>query len=304
MMRGGPWNSLSTFFFKPISPYPIAVFRMVFGLCVSATLLLLHSEWLNWFGVHGWISLRTIDQAKTGLRLNLLNVFPDSDGWVKSLYWLFLVASITLTLGLKTRLSSVIVFLGLNSLNERMTLIFHGGDTFLRSVSFFMLFASSAAVLSIDNWVSSSQKSLANKMNCLIAPWPTRLIQCQLAIIYLASFLWKAKGHPWRDGTALYYVLNLREVRQFPISHVFYNLWVLRLGSWSVMIFELLFPLLVWFRRFRTKMLIIGVLFHLTLEYALNIPMFQWDMLSAYVLFLDFSFATTKNSHGVDRRSI
>jgi hypothetical protein len=31
-------------------------------------------------------------------------------------------------------------------------------------------------------------------------------------------------------------------------------------------------------------------LFHLSLEYALNIPMFQWDMLSAYVLFIDFAW--------------
>ena len=31
----------------------------------------------------------------------------------------------------------------------------------------------------------------------------------------------------------------------------------------------------------------LGLAFHLGLEYALNIPMFQWDMLAAYVLFVD-----------------
>ena len=54
------------------------------------------------------------------------------------------------------------------------------------------------------------------------------------------------------------------------------------------MAFELGFPLLVWFKRFRNPLLVAGLLFHLTLEYALNIPMFQWDMISAYVLFMDF----------------
>ena len=53
------------------------------------------------------------------------------------------------------------------------------------------------------------------------------------------------------------------------------------------MVFELVFPLLIWFKRFRVPLLTVGIIFHLTLEYALNIPMFQLDMLSAYVLFVD-----------------
>jgi hypothetical protein len=65
---------------------------------------------------------------------------------------------------------------------------------------------------------------------------------------------------------------------------------MMRIGTWSALAFELLFPLLVWFKPLRNPMLIAGLLFHLSLEYALNIPMFQWDMLSAYVLFIDFAW--------------
>jgi hypothetical protein len=42
-------------------------------------------------------------------------------------------------------------------------------------------------------------------------------------------------------------------------------------------------------REFR-YFLALGVLFHLWLEYSLNIPLFQWDVLSAlsgYILFVD-----------------
>ena len=38
------------FFFVPQSPIPIALFRILYGLCVSVTVILLHSDWLNWFG--------------------------------------------------------------------------------------------------------------------------------------------------------------------------------------------------------------------------------------------------------------
>ena len=44
---------------------------------------------------------------------------------------------------------------------------------------------------------------------------------------------------------------------------------------------------LIWFRRFRYPLLLLGLLFHLCLESAFNLPMFEWDVLTAYVLFID-----------------
>jgi hypothetical protein len=295
-------TSLSDFFFKPVSPYPLAVFRILFGLCVCATLLLLHGDWLGWFGSHGWISVATTAKAEDGLRLSLFALAPENDRWIEGLYWLFLSASVTLTVGLMTRLSSVIVFLALNSLLQRLPLILHSGDAFLRIAGFFLMFASSGAVLSVDAMMARRGKSSDRETPPLISPGPQRLIQFQLAIIYLASFWWKAKGATWWNGSALFYVLNLREIHRFPIPSFFHDAWMMRIGTWSALAFELLFPLLVWFKPFRNPMLIAGLLFHLSLEYALNIPMFQWDILSAYVLFIDFEWIE-KVTTGRSRRA-
>ena len=35
------------------------------------------------------------------------------------------------------------------------------------------------------------------------------------------------------------------------------------------------------------SILVLGLMFHLWLEYSLNVPLFQWDVLSAYILFVD-----------------
>lgn len=113
------------------------------------------------------------------------------------------------------------------------------------------------------------------------------MIQFQLSVVYFMSFWWKAKGHTWWDGTALYYVTHLQELQRFPIPPWLQNLPVLKLGAWFTLAFECAMGVLVWFKPFRYPLLVLGILFHLTLEYALNIPMFQWDILSAYVLFLD-----------------
>jgi hypothetical protein len=61
----------------------------------------------------------------------------------------------------------------------------------------------------------------------------------------------------------------------------------LKIGSRFTLLLEFSLGVLIWFRRLRYPLLLIGVLFHLCLEYALNLPMFEWDVLSAYVLFVD-----------------
>ena len=50
---------------------------------------------------------------------------------------------------------------------------------------------------------------------------------------------------------------------------------------------EFLLGTAIWIRKFRYPLLVFGVLFHLSLEWAINVPMFQWDVLSSYVLFID-----------------
>jgi hypothetical protein len=61
----------------------------------------------------------------------------------------------------------------------------------------------------------------------------------------------------------------------------------LRIGSWFTLLLEFCLGVLIWFRPFRYPLLLLGLFFHLSLEYALNLPMFEWDILAAYVLFLD-----------------
>jgi hypothetical protein len=62
---------------------------------------------------------------------------------------------------------------------------------------------------------------------------------------------------------------------------------MLKLESWAVLALEFSLGVLIWVKKLRYALLTVGLLLHLCLEYSLNIPMFQWDILSAYVLFID-----------------
>ena len=277
------WNE---FFFAKQSPVPICLFRIIYGALVIATLLLLRPDWLTWYGVHGWVSLPTALKLEPGNRLNLFAIIPQSDSWINALFWFALGSAVLLTIGLFTRINSILVFVFLTSIQQRNLYITHGGDTFLRLAGFFLIFAPAGAAFSVDRLIRIRR----GKEPAVIEarrPWAQRMIQIQLSLLYFVTFLMKIKGAPWLQGSALFYVYHLDELKRFPLPNWFFKPIMLKLGSWSALALEFSLGVLIWVRDFRYVLLSMGLLFHLWLEYSLNIPLFQWDILSAYVLFVD-----------------
>jgi hypothetical protein len=221
-----------------------------------------------------------------GTRLNLFAVIPQTDAWINALFWIFLGSAILLTIGFLTRLNSLLVFLCLASIHQRNVYILHAGDTFLRVAGFFLIFAPAGAALSIDRviriWRGKEDASIQPR-----SPWAQRMIQFELALVYFATFCVKVKGAPWLQGTAMYYVYHLDEFKRFPIPSWFLHPLMLKLESWAALVLEFSLGVLIWVKELRYILLTLGLLFHLSLEYSLNIPLFQWDILSAYILFID-----------------
>ncbi len=279
-------NGWQQFFFAPQSPLPIALFRILYGLCVSATLILLHGDWLEWYGGHSWISMSTMTTIEPGVRLNLFGIIPQNDRWIGAFFWVFLVLAFMLIIGLWTRFSSAAVFLCLASIQQRNLFILHGGDVFLRVAGFFLIFAPAGAALSIDRLIRI-RRGREGATPPLSAPWAQRMIQYQLAFMYFVSVMWKLKGNTWRNGTAVDYVFHLHAVTRFPLPAWALLPVMIKAETWLTLVIEFSLAVLIWFRPLRYPLLLVGLLFHLCLEYALNVPMFQWDILSAYVLFID-----------------
>jgi Vitamin K-dependent gamma-carboxylase len=276
------WND---FFFTPQSPLPLGLFRILYGAMVIATLVLLHPDWLNWYGTHAWISLPLMHQVEPGTRINLFSILPQSDAWIVVFFWVFLASALMLTAGFLTRINSVIVFLCLTSMDQRNLYITHGGDTFLRVAGFFLMFAPAGAALSIDRLIRI-RRGKEDAMP-LISPWAQRMIQFELAIMYFAAFYGKAQGAEWVHGNALFYVYHLGEMRRFPLPSWFLNPLVLKFGTWFALATEFSLGVLIWIKELRYYILAAGVVFHLLIEYSLNIPLFEWDVLAGYVLFVD-----------------
>lgn len=72
----GAWDR---FWFEPVSPEPMAIFRIFFGLLLLVNGLLLAPDLFNYFGPDGFMSLETSRALADGLRINAFAWLPDSN---------------------------------------------------------------------------------------------------------------------------------------------------------------------------------------------------------------------------------
>jgi hypothetical protein len=277
------WNR---FFFEPRPPTSMALFRILYGILIIADLILLRPDWLVWLGPRGLVSPETARQLEPGTRLNVFAILPASDAWVNAFFWFFLLWAVLLTIGLFTRASSILVFFCLASMQQRDLYVVSSGDTLLRVAGFFLMFAPAGAALSVDRLIRIWNGRETARVQPR-PPWAQRMIQFELALVYFATFCLKMEGPTWRDGTALYYVYHLDQFRRFPVPSFLLKPALIKAQTWLTLAVEFSLGTLVWVRRFRYPILLLGVALHLSIEYSMNIPLFEWTMLAMYVTFVD-----------------
>ena len=280
-------RSWDRFLFKPVSPVPIAAYRVLLGTLVLANALLLLPELDALFGERGVLPMADALRYTRTPRLNVLAWLPNERVWLYAFFGTFVVAAACLTVGLLTRLSALLVFVGLASLHHRNMVILNSADTVMRLGVFCQIFSAAGRALSVDRWLRVRRGVEPPGPPAPAAPWAQRLIQIQLAVAYLATVRWKLSGFTWVDGTAVYYATRLTEFERFPVPFLFDHIRGIQLATWGTLLVEFALATLVWFRDLRYPVLVAGLLLHLGLEYSMNIPLFQWVMVAGYVLFVD-----------------
>ncbi len=276
--------SWDDFWFTPQSPVPIALFRILFGFVVLCYGMILAPDLFLWFGDKGVISLKTAEMTGFKPHINLLACLPSGNFWILIFFLSFMLFALALTFGICTRLSSVVVWLGLATLYNRDLTIANGATILMLVLSFLLIFTHAGAAVSMDRlWrIARGRETevLTEK-----APWGQRLIQIQLSLVYFWAFLFKIQSSQWVNGTALYYIARSNLWLRFGIPFGGY-LWATAVYSWLTLLLEFSLSILIWFAEFRYFVLLAGFLFHLGMEFSLNIPWFQITTLSPYVTFI------------------
>lgn len=116
--------------------------------------------------------------------------------------------------------------------------------------------------------------------------WAIRL---QLLLAYLATALHKLAGTHWVDGTGLGIAATDQAfgpdwIASFPTAA--------RLVTWSVLLFQLTFPIAMWFRSLRIPWMIFGIAFHLGTAIWMDIPEMGFAFVACYAIWLDDEHAS------------
>ncbi len=282
------WN---TFFFRPISPVPLGLFRLVYGVLAFAYGALLFPERYTWFSNKGVLTVSEASAYIGGVsvfgikahQFGLLLV-PGADRWLTVFFVAYLLAAASLTVGFWSRTSAALVYLGIAALHARNAPIHHSGDTVLVVMAAYLALSPCGAACSVDRLVRIFNGREDDTPPPVVA-WAQRLMQLQITVLYFCAAMSKATGSAWQDGTAVYYPMHLPESVRFPIWGQD-NIYVINLVTWGTVAIEMALGTVVWVPRLRLYVLAGGVALHLGIEYSMNIPLFSAVMITSYLTFL------------------
>lgn len=283
-------NAWDKFFFSETSPLVVAAFRILMGLMICQSIFLIAPDIFTWFGSKGTVSLASVHAWSAVDGFNLFLLMPNNDNWVLAIFVIFSLAAICLTIGFKTKLATILCWMCVLSMYHRNPFLFNSGDTYVRVVLFWMIFAPTGKALSLDRLLANKgkQSNAGDFMDYKpVSIWPQRLLQLQLALVYLHTFVAKVYGDVWIDGTAVYYSSRVEDLQRFPLPFVFEHLWTIQLLSWGTLIIEAALFSLIWLKETRYWTIVGAIFFHLMIEYHMNIPQFEFLMIYSYLLFVE-----------------
>jgi hypothetical protein len=272
------WDAI---WFAPVSPSPMCVLRILYGILSIINGLLYLPDFLTWYGPHGVLPAKAV-LSSLGPRPSILLYLNFTDGETMALLWLFLVFSVLVSLGLWTRFSLFIVWMLSLTFNSRNTLMFHQVDSILRLIGFVLLLSPAGAMYSIDRWLSRRKGDDIQPL--LYSPWAQRLLQFQVACIYFKAFWGKILGESWRQGVAVYFATHFT-VRH-PVPGFMDNLLFYKMATYYTLVIEFSMWTLIWIQPLTKWVLLGATILHLGIEWCINLDLLEWSVLITYVAFL------------------
>ena len=332
------WRSLVLFWTEPIRAEPLAVYRILLAAVILLSQLtgfvrhlstmcgddpLLPAEtrdaWLTKSGricllrgpinlpfLGEWLPDKIFGDHLRPERNRLQNWISDDSAkawadWgakpssVYSLYAVYLVVLVCVMVGFRTRLMTFAAVLLAATFNNRMVELINGGDSLFRNGLYFLLLSPAGAMWSVDAWMKRREKTIP----VMIEPWSVRLIQIQLAIMYLfigltklndirpdAVYGWWWPRGDWLDGVALYWVLNDVALTRWSYAQFAVPMVVCKLLTWGTLFFELFFSILVAIRPIRPFIVLAGLGLHLGILLTMEIGWFSQVSMCFYALLI------------------
>ncbi len=266
------------------SLYGISVARMILGFVVWSQLAVNWSDRrYTWGDGARWTS--AVQDARTWP--GFFDLFDQLSGRAfDAAYLATIVFGFLLMLGVYTRASAVMTLLLWVSLYVTNPFVGSGGDAVLRMVLLYLCFTDSGRIWSIDARLASRR----GEVRALVPTWLSSsvhnlavvLIVHQVVMVYVGSAFWKLQGSLWKDGTAVYYPLQTQAFSPWGDLVQPLITWApfVLVGSYTALVVQLFFPVLLLYRPSRFLALIAITGMHLGIGFLMGILYFSLVMIA------------------------
>ena len=159
-------------------------------------------------------------------------------------------------------------------------LAFTGGEVLVNLILFYLIFIQKPK--HDDGIFHDIQQILSNTFY-----W---IILIQICILYFFSSFYKMFDYHWYEGSAIMYISRIDAYSSYLFETIFAeNLVLSMIATYVTLAYQVLFPILVWFKKIKIPFLIVGTLFHLGIAFGMGLFTFGVIMIIVYILFLDES---------------
>jgi hypothetical protein len=255
-------------------PSPLAVFRIGFGLMMLFSIVRFWNK--------GWIEKIYIEPS--------FHFKYYGFEWINSIgegvYILFILCALSacfITLGFKYRPAIITFFLSFTYIELLEKTVYLNHYYFICVLSFLLIFLPLNSSFSLDNFISKT-KSIS------VPRWTIDSIKLMLCIVYIYAGLakinsdWLLQALPLKIWLPSKYDLPI-------IGETFMQEnWVHFAMSWGGMLYDLLIPFLLLYKRTRTFAFLLVVFFHVFTRVLFPIGVFPYIMIISALIFFDAKF--------------
>ena len=260
---------------NPVSIFPLIVFRISFGLILFISTLR--------FILKGWVTDLYIKPTYFFTYYGFDWISPVSNNFIYIVFFLLLVCSLMITIGLFYRHSSLLFFILFTyiELIDKTNYLNH--YYFISLISFLMIFLPANRFFSVDNIIG-----ICNERTTIKA-WQINIIKLQVGIVYLFAGVAKLNYHWLIEAQPL--TNWLKHQSDFPIiGNLFLYDTTAYLFSWAGAIFDLVIFFVLANKKWRVYGYVIVVVFHILTSIMFPIGVFPLVMIIATLIFFSDHF--------------
>ncbi|MFN4294263.1 MAG: HTTM domain-containing protein [Thermoflexales bacterium] len=281
-----------------------SLFRLLCGVGLLYQLLINYHQRYYLFGPDGvWPFDAFIGKLQTagGFSVYALSQNP---ALFEVIYHLGIAFTLLWTLGWRTRLTTVLVYVHVWSLHERNPSLWDGGDNALQLLLFYAIFANLGAHFTLfgpakpEPTQPGGLRSVVADARAVAHNIAILAIAIQLCLIYGTAGLYKVQGEIWQSGVAMYYILRVQEFTLPGVSEQIYlNAPLVVAMSYLTVAFQVGYTFMVALNRYaRLLAVVMGIGFHLGIAYLMGLITFSTFMIAAeLVLISDREYAALRH---------